>query len=124
MERSLYWYIGSLHILTSTYTTALTAKQVARKVLFPPRLIEHIPLSQIKMTYTIFYVKIATFQKKVTPVFPSNPPLKVEVLSSPPLLENLVGGSTPPPCRKGVVHTMLWLSSKSFSIYQPAPITQ
>ena len=94
MERSLYWYIGSLHILTSTYTTALTAKQVARKVLFPPRLIEHIPLSQIKMTYTIFYVKIATFQKKVTPVFPSNPPLKVEVLSSPPLFENLVGGST------------------------------
>ena len=27
---------------------------------------------------------------------PSNPPLKIEVLSS-PLLENLVGGSTPPP---------------------------
>ena len=36
MERSLYWYIGSLHILTNTYTTALTTaltnKQVARKV--------------------------------------------------------------------------------------------
>ena len=30
----------------------LTAKQVANKVLFPPCLIEHIPLSQIKMTYT------------------------------------------------------------------------
>ena len=42
----------SLHILTNTYTTALTTKQVARKVLFPPCLIEHIPLSQIKMTYT------------------------------------------------------------------------
>ena len=27
-------------------------KQVARKVLFPTSLIEHIPLSQIKMTYT------------------------------------------------------------------------
>ena len=52
MEISLYWYIGSLHILTNTYTTALTIKQVARKVLFPLCLIEHIPLSQIKMTYT------------------------------------------------------------------------
>ena len=39
-------------LLTNTYTTALTMKQVARKVLFPPCLIEHIPLSQIKMTYT------------------------------------------------------------------------
>ena len=29
-----------------------TIKQVARKVLFPPCVIEHIPLSQIKMTYT------------------------------------------------------------------------
>ena len=45
-------YIGSLHILTNTYTTALTTKQVARKVLLPPYLIEHIALSQIKMTYT------------------------------------------------------------------------
>ena len=45
-----YWYIGSLHILTNTYTTALAIKQVARKVLLPPCLIEHIPLSQIKMT--------------------------------------------------------------------------
>ena len=32
--------------------TALTTKQVAGKVLFPPGLIEHILLSQIKMTYT------------------------------------------------------------------------
>ena len=31
METSLYWYIGSLQILTNTYTTALTTKQVARK---------------------------------------------------------------------------------------------
>ena len=35
MGRSLYWYIGSLYILTNTYTTALTTKQVAKKVLFP-----------------------------------------------------------------------------------------
>ena len=40
------------NILTNTYTAALTTKQVVRKVLFPPCLIEHIPLSQIKMTYT------------------------------------------------------------------------
>ena len=32
--------------------------------------------------------------KKVTLLFPNNLPLKVEVLSSPPLFENLVGGST------------------------------
>ena len=50
MERSLYWYIGSLHILTNTYTTALTTEKVTKKVLLPPCLIEHIPLSQIKMT--------------------------------------------------------------------------
>ena len=31
----------SLHILTNTYTTALTTKQVARKVLFPPCLIAY-----------------------------------------------------------------------------------
>ena len=34
MERSLYWYIGSLHILTNTCTTSLTTKQVAMKVLY------------------------------------------------------------------------------------------
>ena len=33
-------------------TTALTTKQVARKVLFPPCLIGHTPLSQITVTYT------------------------------------------------------------------------
>ena len=37
---------------SNTYTTAVTTKQVVMKVLFPPFLIEHIPLSQIKMTYT------------------------------------------------------------------------
>ena len=31
MEKSLYWYIGNLRILTNTYTTTLTTKQVARK---------------------------------------------------------------------------------------------
>ena len=47
----LFWYIGSLHILSNTYTKALTTTQVAREVLFPPCLIEHIPLKPIKMTY-------------------------------------------------------------------------
>ena len=50
IERSLYWYIGSLSTLTNTYTTALTTNEVVRKVLFPPCLIEYIPLSPTKMT--------------------------------------------------------------------------
>ena len=33
MERCLYWYIRSLCILTNTYTTALTNKQVEKKTL-------------------------------------------------------------------------------------------
>ena len=40
-------------------------------------------------------MKIATPLKESYPLFPSNPSLKDEVLSSPPLFENLVGGSTP-----------------------------
>ena len=50
MEGYLYWYIGSLCILTNACPRALTIKQVARKVLFPPCLIEHISLSPIKKT--------------------------------------------------------------------------
>ena len=42
-------------------------------------------------------MKIATPVKESHPLFPSNPSLKDEVLSSPPLFENLVRGSTPPP---------------------------
>ena len=34
-KRSLYLYIATLHMLTNTYTTALTTKQAVRKV-FPP----------------------------------------------------------------------------------------
>ena len=33
-EETLYWYIGNLHILTNTYTTALTTKQVQGKCCF------------------------------------------------------------------------------------------
>ena len=62
----------------------------------------------------IFYVKIANLPcplKKVTLLLPSNPLLKVEVLSSPAIFENLVGGSiAPPPLpaerREGGVHSM------------------
>ena len=39
MEASLYWYIGSLCIMTNIYTTPLTTKQIARKKLFSPCLI-------------------------------------------------------------------------------------
>ena len=49
IEKFMCSYIGSLHILTNTYTTALTTMQVATEVLLPPCLIEHIPLPQIKM---------------------------------------------------------------------------
>ena len=52
MEGSLFWHIGRLPILINSYNTTVTTKQVARKMLFPPCLIEHIPLSQIKTTYT------------------------------------------------------------------------
>ena len=40
----------NISVLTNIYTAACTIKQVARKVLFPSCLIEHIPLSQIKET--------------------------------------------------------------------------
>ena len=40
----------NISVLTNIYTTACTIKQVARKVLFPSCLLEHIPLSQIKET--------------------------------------------------------------------------
>ena len=42
--------IRGLRILTNSYNTALTTKQVARKVLFPACLIEHILISPIEMT--------------------------------------------------------------------------
>ena len=47
-EISVLVYRKSI-ILTNTYIRALTTKQIARKVLFLPCLIEHILLSQIKM---------------------------------------------------------------------------
>ena len=43
-------------------------------------------------------MKIATPLKKVTPLFPSNPPLKVEILSSaPPFLKIWLEAQPPPP---------------------------
>ena len=51
--------------------------------------------------------------QKGHPVFPSNPPLKIEVVPSLLLFENLVGGTTPSPPAlaergrgRGGVHTM------------------
>ena len=41
-------------------------------------------------------------------LFPSKPPLKIEILSTPPLFENWVGGSTPSPQAEwGVAHYAL-----------------
>ena len=39
--------------------------------------------------------------KKVTPLFLSNPPLKVEVLSSPPFLKIWLEAQPPPPPERG-----------------------
>ena len=57
LETLLKWNNGEISVLvyrkpTHTYTTALTTKQVGWKVLLPPCLIEHIPSSQITMTYS------------------------------------------------------------------------
>ena len=41
--------------------------------------------------------KLQTLLKKVTPLFPSNPLLKVKVLSSPPFLKIWLEGQPPPP---------------------------
>ena len=46
-----------------------------------------------------FYVKIATPLKKGKKSPPFSP--FSQSCQAPPLFENLVGGSTPPPCRKG-----------------------
>ena len=63
--------------------------------------------SSISGFWFIFYIKIAPLLslEKVTPSFPATPPLKIEVLSSPLLSENLVRGSTPLLKKKGV-HTV------------------
>ena len=54
-------------------------------------------------------LKLQPPPEKSHPLFPCNPPLKIEVLSAPPLFENLIGGSTPPPHThtEGGVHTMM-----------------
>ena len=48
-----------------------------------------------------FLCKNCNPPKKSHPLFPSNPPLKIEILSSPPFFENLVVGSTSPAERNG-----------------------
>ena len=45
----------------------------------------------------LFHVKTAMPLEKSHPLFPSNPPLKTEILSSPHFFENLVGASPSPP---------------------------
>ena len=78
---------------------------MTEKNIFPHQLFLSLNISEIDF----FYVKIATPSlNQVTPLFPSKPRLKVEVLPSPPLLfENLVEGSTPSSAEKGWLHTMI-----------------
>ena len=53
--------------------------------------------------FNYFYVKIAPpLLERVIPFFPSNSPLKVEILSSPPFLKILLETQPPlPPRQKG-----------------------
>ena len=53
--------------------------------------------------FSLFSMWKRTTMKKVTLIFPSNLPLKIEILSSPHFLKKLVGGSTPP-AKIGGVH--------------------
>ena len=58
----------------------------------------------------MFQILLQSPPKKVTPLFPNNPPVKIKVLSR-PLFEHLVGGSTPlpatpAPVEGGRVHTL------------------
>ena len=49
-RQPLFTAVRVVHLNQSNmYTTTLSSKQVARKVLFPPCLMEHIALSPIKM---------------------------------------------------------------------------
>ena len=49
--------------------------------------------------------KLQPFPEKSHPALSQQPPLKVEVLSSPPpLFKNLVGGSTSPPAERRGAH--------------------
>ena len=58
--------------------------------------------------FNLFFMwKLHTPSEKSHPLFPSNPPLKIEVLSSPLFLKIWLETQTPPPLQKGVVHTML-----------------
>ena len=57
--------------------------------------------------------------KKGDPIFPSNPLLKVEVLSSPPFMKMWLEAQ-PPPCRNGWgLHTMQMLAGKRHSNLSP-----
>ena len=51
--------------------------------------------------FNFLYVKIATPPEKSHPLFPSNPPLKAEVLSSPPFLKTWLEAQPPSPLQKG-----------------------
>ena len=55
--------------------------------------------------FNLFFMwKLQPPLKKVTPVFPSNPPLKVEILSSPLFFK--IWLEVQPPCKNRGLHTM------------------
>ena len=54
-------------------------------------------LSLDKSDFSFFLCKNCNPPEKGHPLFPNNPPLKLEVLSTNPLFENLVVGLTTPP---------------------------
>ena len=56
-----------------------------------------LPSNISDFSFFIFFVKIATSPEKSYPSLFQQPPLKVEVLSSHPFFENLVGCSNRPP---------------------------
>ena len=74
---------------------------MTEKKIFVCKLFLSLNISDFRF-YFIFYVKTTTPNpphplKKITSLFPTSSPLKINVMSSPPLFENLVGGSTPLP---------------------------
>ena len=65
------------------------------KIIFADQLFLSLNISDFNL---LFMWKLQHPMKKVTPpLFPSNPSLKVEVLSSPPFLKIWLEAQTPPP---------------------------
>ena len=62
--------------------------------------------------------------EKSRPLFPSNPPLKVEVLSSPSPLSKFGWRLNPLPLQKGWVHTMITWDAKDALVLKQNYLTR